>query len=206
MPSSLTFCFHAGYSEYTSYALPSSMRRSDRAESARVEIVGPAAPTYDQAQRCRESLRPLMLKDIGDFCRLANNGECSIGGAYQPPIPSAVDPRGKFVGVSSYRYAWEFLQLPRSATLKQFKLRSEHICSLSFGDLLLYFSSNGFNMIRSNDIHEFLPYFCFLSSYVIVLVEGGHTLSFYGFLLYLCRWLWLHRRTRANGRGSSEWE
>ena len=205
MPSSLTFCFHAGYSEYTTYTLPYSMKRSDT-DSIRVEIVGPAAPTYDQAERCRESLRPLMLKDIGSFCRMANNGECSIGGAYQPPIPEANDPRGRFVGVSSYRYAWEFLQLPRSATLKQFKLKSEQICSLSFGDLLLYFSSNGFNMIRTNDIHEFLPYFCFLSSYIIVLIEGDSVIYSSPFKLFLFRWLWLYRRARSDGLRSSEWK
>lgn len=173
MPSSLTFCFHAGYSEYASYPLPNEIRSNERPENIRVEIVGPAAPTYDQAQRCRGSLKPLMLKEIGEFCRVVNNGECSIGDAYQPAIPPASDPRGRFIGVSSYRYAWEFLQLPKSSTVMQLKLKSEYICSLSFGDLLLYFSSRGFNLIRTNDIHEFLPYFCFLSSYLVVLVEGA---------------------------------
>jgi hypothetical protein len=170
----LTFCFPSGYSEYVSY--PSPVARSHGSDNnnnkVAVEIVGPAAPTYDQGERCRQSLQPLLLKDIGSFCRFANDGQCSIGASYQPPLPEPNDKHSNFIGTSSFHYAWEFLQMPQTATLRQFKAKSDSICSMSFGDVMIYFSSKGFNVNNNNNINAYLPYFCFLSSYTSVLLQG----------------------------------
>jgi hypothetical protein len=45
---------------------------------------------------------------------------------------------------------------------------------LNFGELLFYFESNGLSL-GNEKLSEFMPYYCFLSSYVLVLLEGEST-------------------------------
>lgn len=177
MPTALTFCFHAGYSEYVNYPFPVVLRTGARIGDVPVELTGPAAPTFDQSQRCRESLQPLMLKELNHFCLDVFHGQCSIGAAYQPSLPPPGDVRARFIGMSSYRYAWEFLLMPETATLRQFRAKADYICSLSFSEILMYYSTNGFNLIETSSAGDFLPYFCFQSSYILVLLQGRFTFT-----------------------------
>ena len=67
--------------------------------------------------------------------------------------------------------------MPATATLGEFKAQSSYICSLSFGELQIYLITNGFNSKTNASFvfTEYLPYYCFLSSYTIVLMEGKPT-------------------------------
>lgn len=160
VPRALDYCFHAGYSEN----IMNSMG------TAQVEVEGPAVPASDQLYRCIAALGPLLRQTGPDeeFCAKTYDGECGIGGAYQPTLPFLSD--SGFIGISSYEYAWAFLKMPSTATLDEFRSRAEEICAMSFSDVLLYFEGmNNFN----NDLADYLPYYCFLSSYTLTLLIDG---------------------------------
>jgi hypothetical protein len=159
--SSLNYCFHAGYSEN---AMDSTGSRS-------VEISGPLVPLQDQLDRCVQSVRGLMERKFGRFCSEINRDDCSIGSAYQPPLPAE-----QFVLQSAFRYPWRFLLMPSTGSLQLFRSRAEQICALNFGDLLFYFESNNLSLdpIQLN-LH--LPYYCFMASYVLVLLQGSFSFS-----------------------------
>jgi len=157
VPRALDYCFHAGYSENVLNSVGTT----------EVEVYGPAVPAGDQYERCAEAVKALMRKSEGDFCVKAYHGECSIGGAYQPSIP--VEKDSGFLGISSYIYAWTFLRMPSTASLDEFRIRAKEICSLSFSDVLLYYEN--MNLV-DNDVSDYLPYYCFLSTYTLSLLEG----------------------------------
>lgn len=160
VPRALDYCFHAGYSENV----------LNSAGSKQVEISGPAVSAEDQLERCMRSLAVLMRKEGPDntYCEEVYDGECGIGGAYQPKIPLMED--SGFVGISSYKYAWSFLRMPTTSTLDEFRQRAKEICSMSFGDILQYYEE--MNAINS-DLSDYLPYYCFLSSYTLTLLQTG---------------------------------
>jgi len=160
VPRALDYCFHAGYSENI----------MNTYNTVQVEVSGPAVPASDQLYRCIGSIAHLMRKQGPDdtYCQNVYDGECGIGGAYQPVLPNMKN--AGFIGISSYEYAWTFLKLPTTATLDDFKYRAEEICAMSFSDVLLYFEGmNNFN----NDLADYLPYYCFLSSYTLTLLKDG---------------------------------
>lgn len=160
IPLLVDHCFHSGYSE-PSY---------DTLKNRKVDITGPAVPAQDQLYRCMEAVRPLMEKQYGVFCRSVYHGDCSIAGSYQPPIPSG--KHGNFIGTSTYRYAWQFLQLPDTCSLMEFEERASRICSMTFGELIYYSQTVKDLGLEPEKLASFLPYYCFLSSYVLVLLRG----------------------------------
>lgn len=182
VPSALSYCLHAGYTEIvtgTPRTLPPPNGNSNSPkyskssnivpfyENTQVEISGPAGPAADQFDRCLKALRPLLEKDHGHFCMLVYDGECSIDGAYQPILPDD----GRFIGTSSYILPWEILVLPDTASLELYRSRAENICSMSFNDVLQYYEMK--SLVDSDSkLAEMLPYFCFLSSYAYVLLVG----------------------------------
>ena len=65
------------------------------------------------------------------------HGDCSIAGAYQPPLPNGA--HGKFIGTSSLLVPWKFLMLPATASLAQIKAQASSICQMSFDDIMFYY-------------------------------------------------------------------
>lgn len=90
-----------------------------------------------------------------------------MNGAYQPPLP-----HGHFIGASTYQYPWQFLQMPATGTLPQFKEAAASICSKSFNDIVLYDAT--LTYMKNPKHSSLLPYYCFLSSYIVVLLEDGY--------------------------------
>ena len=171
----VNYCFYAGYSE-TAY---------DSKKKIRIEVSGPELPQADQLQLCLEEVRPLMEKKNNDFCNKVYHGDCSIAGSYQPPLPVA--EFGKFIGTSSLVVPWKFLQLPATASLELIRERASSICQMNFDDIMFYYEVN-FSGDSSSSTIDSLPYFCFLASYVIALLEGIFTLCYsimHPFLLLL---------------------
>lgn len=71
VPSTLSYCLHAGYSE----------RVYDSSKKYLVEIAGPAVPASDQLYRCMYALKPLLfLGDSKSYCNTVYHGQCSIAG------------------------------------------------------------------------------------------------------------------------------
>lgn len=182
VPSALSYCLHAGYTEIVEGSPMMATNQNSNGNSAKaskssnispfymntqVEISGPAGPAADQFDRCLKALKPLLEKDHGHFCMLVYDGECSIDGAYQPILPDD----GRFIGTSSYVLPWEILVLPDTASLDLYRSRAENICSMSFNDVLQYYEMK--SLVDSDSkLAEMLPYFCFLSSYAYVLLVG----------------------------------
>jgi len=154
-------CFYAGYSE----------KATDSDESRTVEVAGPELPEADQLKRCMDLLRPLMEKKNNAFCDQVYHGDCSIAGSYQPPLPGG--DHGKFIGTSSLVLPWSFLQLPATATMEELKAKASGICQMNFDDIMFYYEVN-FSGAAASSVSDNLPYFCFMSSYVIVLLEDGY--------------------------------
>lgn len=100
VPSALSYCFHAGYSE----------RILDSSKSHVVEIYGPAAPAGDQLDRCMEALRPLLFRGAEDsYCNTVYHGQCSIGGkpSHIPFFHSQIIQLFRFISTpSSYGETW----------------------------------------------------------------------------------------------------
>eukprot|EP01033_Poteriospumella_lacustris_P008783 gene8783-6319_t len=146
-------CFHTGYSE----------EAWDSTGQHAVDVVGPPNPSVNQLQNCRRLLEPLMERELDSFCNKVFHGDCSLVGAYQPPVP--VGRHGHFIGTSSYKYPWSFLLLPKTATLEQMATQATKICSKNFGEINYYYVSNGLNA-NNDKLGDYLPYYCFLSAYV----------------------------------------
>ena len=133
-------------------------------------VKGPNKPSKLQLEKCMDSLRPLLEKASGEYCQWIHDGQCSIGGQYQPSLPTG--GHFKFIGTSSYKYAWSFQMMPHTATLSAFKKRAAEICSMSFEDVTAYAERNNLYIDQSNHMTEFLPYFCFMASYNLILLMG----------------------------------
>jgi GDA1/CD39 (nucleoside phosphatase) family len=162
-------CFHSGYSEKNT-----GSGTYTGGKPGEVTIQGPSSASNDQFDKCAASIRPLMNKDLGTFCNQVYNGDCSIGGAYQPQLPDD----GKFIGTSSYLYPWEILMLSGSANLEDYKAKAQYVCSLSFSGVQSYHDANRL-VDTDSKLAELMPYFCFLTTYVYVLLIGKSASSFF---------------------------
>jgi Golgi nucleoside diphosphatase len=151
-------CFYSGYSETV----------KDTTGKVKIQVTGPVLPQKKQLKECLKSVRPLMEKKHNAFCEEVYHGDCSIAGSYQPPLPDG--QHGKFIGTSQLTLVWRFLQLPATASMEELKAAASSICQMNFDDIMFYYEVNFSG--DSNSVVDALPYFCFLSSYVITLLEG----------------------------------
>eukprot|EP00981_Chlorochromonas_danica_P008352 scaffold2136_cov170-Ochromonas_danica.AAC.6 len=176
-----TPCLHAGYAEVltSDEANPITSPALASYSLSNIMMRGPNTAPVNQFQTCKTILRGLMEKSQGAFCREVYHGDCSIAGAYQPPIPHtngsvAAGTRGSFVGTSTYKYAWTFLQLPETATMERLEAQAASICQYNYADLLSYYSSHNLN--NDNDkMTDIIPYSCFIATYIAVLLQGSAT-------------------------------
>lgn len=175
-------CLHAGYSEVltddptsphvTPGLLPYNIRN--------IYMVGPSSAPNNQFLQCKAALRPLLVKQSGVFCNEVYHGDCSIAGAYQPPLPHRYGgsaSHGSFLGTSTYKYAWNFLQLPTTASLADFDAHAAPLCQKSYADILSYYATNNLNT-DNEKMTDIIPYSCFIASYISLLLQEGY--GFYG--------------------------
>ena len=79
------------------------------------------------------------------------------------------------MGTSTFILPWNFLQLPPTASMREFEKKSKKICKMSYREIIEYnagLPGNGYGGNKQDKHDELLPYYCFLSSYIIVLMEG----------------------------------
>ena len=155
-------CFYSGYEE-TVRSLNSIGNLTTNGTTVRV--TGPKKPNSNQFANCMESLKPLLQKHLNSFCYTVYDGECSMDGFYQPKLPSGRN--GHFIGSAMYKYPWYFLQMPQTATIKEFKVKAQDICAMSYDDVLDYNSNLNITVKRDQNV----KYYCFLSSYIATLLE-----------------------------------
>jgi Golgi nucleoside diphosphatase len=157
-----TRCFFSGYEEDVTVDLQKT--HSLRQET--VTIRGPHSTHSSQFDECYDLIIPLLKKELNVFCNVVYDNQCSMDGFYQPSLPVGID--GHFVASATYKYAWAFLQMPPSGSLTLFKDRARKICSMSYSDIKKY--HNSLNTTTKKD--ELLPYYCFVTTYVAVLLES----------------------------------
>jgi hypothetical protein len=162
VPSTLDYCFHAGYRE--------QHRNSE--SNVMVEVFGPPVPAADQLDRCIRVLKSNIIGNDGNwYCDQVYNGNCGIAGQYQPALPESMS----FVGISSFEAPWLFFQLPPTATLSTFREKATDICRMTFGELIDYsaqLASLGKHV--GTEVEDLLPYYCFLGSYTLLILEKGY--------------------------------
>eukprot|EP01031_Cornospumella_fuschlensis_P027429 gene27429-33131_t len=193
-------CFHTGYSEVIpNYIVPNNNNPKNNINSiTTVQITGPSASTNTNTQTnnlnnkyslCRELIKPLLEKSPTSFCAQVYHNDCSVANAYQPPLPHTApsnngetspaasntlgSAHGNFLGTSTYKYAWVFLQLPETASLRDFDAKAVDICKYNYADLQAYYNSNNLN--ADNDkMTDIIPYTCFIAAYISVLLQDGY--------------------------------
>ncbi|CAM9196644.1 unnamed protein product, partial [Ectocarpus fasciculatus] len=167
--NAITACYYSGYTENFQYKDANGTVKT-------YTVSGPKESTADQFDKCYASLEPLLMKSINKFCNLVYDNQCSIGGSYQPPLP---DPKThKYIGTSSYKYAWNFAQMESVGSLKEFRRKSKSICNMTFKEAILYRNSINATLYAQNGNDAYtdsqLPYYCFLSAYSLLLLQGGY--------------------------------
>lgn len=170
-------CLHGGYSEMVN---PDPAMPTTWAGYSASSIKMTGRTLANQFQACRALLRELMDLHPDSLCAEIYHGDCSIGGAYQPPLPhdQAVlgDHRGQhghFLGTSTYKYAWTFLQLNETATLQQLDASATTLCQMSFADVQSFYARNHFDS-GGDKLTDILPYSCFIATYISVLLQDGY--------------------------------
>jgi golgi apyrase len=155
-------CFFSGYKEDYQFTLQKKHSTIEKT----YQIIGPSHSSKHQFENCYELLYPLLRKELNVFCNEVYDNECSMDGFYQPSLP--VGDNGHFVASATYKYAWYFLQLPEFGTISSFKDRAKVICGMDYKEIKSYYKR--LNSTIKKD--ELLPYYCFLTSYVAVLLES----------------------------------
>jgi Golgi nucleoside diphosphatase len=166
-----TPCFFSGYDEKDTSISSSSSSSSSSNEQKVYKIRGPHSSSKHQYEECYELLHPLLRKELNVFCNEVYDNQCSMDGFYQPTLP--INANGHFVASATYKYVWSFLDLPPSGNISFFKKRAQAICEMDYKTIKSY--SHSLNTTVKKD--ELLPYYCFLASYVAVLLESKHILS-----------------------------
>ena len=167
-------CFHAGYSESVTPSLSSS---SSSSSISSYIIEGPELPQANQFELCMNKLKPLLEIKSNSFCNKIYYGDCSIAGAYQPPLPTASSSSmyGQFIGTSKFMLPLLFLKMNEMSTLNDWKEKGNMICQWNMDGVHFYYEVNSFSLNENHqEFLENLPNFCFLVSYIVVLLQDGY--------------------------------
>ena len=165
VPANIDYCFLSGYTENV----------LNSAGNMTVELWGPTVPAGNQMDLCMKSLKNHVL-DVNIFsqgiqnCKDDYHESCAFNERYQPVLAKA-DVAG-FVGMDAVGFTSTFLNLPMSSTIAQFKTAAQNICSMTFSNLMTYYEQNP-SFISIEEITLNLPYFCFIGSYITVLMTEG---------------------------------
>jgi len=158
-------CFHSGYSETV----------SDSLKTLSIKIKGPELPQSNQFELCMNKLKPLLELEFNSFCNQIYYNDCSIAGTYQPPLPLEKSKFNHFIGTSKFMLPRLFLKINEISTLNEWKEKGNMICQWNMDGLNFYYEVNSYSLNENHrEFQENLPYFCFLISYIVVLLQDGY--------------------------------
>lgn len=121
---------------------------------------------------CANITRELLNKrDNKRRCHFVYGEDCSFAGVYQPQLPNKSKKFGEFIAFSLYYHVWQFLRLPKRASLLQLKEKTMKVCAMSKEELDRY--NNG--MLKEYIADDY----CFRSAYTFEVLHHG-----YGFELH----------------------
>jgi Golgi nucleoside diphosphatase len=157
-----THCFFSGYEE----SVDVQVSGKSHTHTKTVKVRGPHSPHSAQFSDCSSILKTLMQKELNVFCNVVYHSECSMDGFYQPRLPGGKGD-GQFIAAATYKYAFSILNMPQRASLSLFKQKAATLCSLDYSGMKKYHKT--LNTTLKKD--ELLPYYCFITTYVAVLLE-----------------------------------
>ncbi len=125
LPAVQDACMPLGYSvEFTSK------------DNERYQIIGNDYQTNNSYEDCRSQVFPLLNKQLNSWCDFAHSGQCSMGGVYQPDLPSPDD--APFYAFGGYFKGWKTLNLPVNTSIWELEKRTCVICSMTWAELNEY--------------------------------------------------------------------
>ena len=78
------------------------------------------------------------------------------------------------------RYAWNFAQMDTIGSLKEFRNKSRDVCRMSYKEAIKYrdhMNTSLYNLNGNSALTDtLLPYYCFLSAYSLLLLQGDELL------------------------------
>lgn len=117
---------------------------------------------------CMKYTKDLLHLEDNEWCEFAHRGECSFNGVSMPELPRQSEHFGEFLAISNYFHVWEFLGLPKRASLEQLYNRTETICSMSKEELFKFNEDNA--KVDDAEVEDY----CFRSSYVFNVLRNGY--------------------------------
>ncbi len=105
-------------------------------DNQRYQIVGNDYQAEKSYQECKSQVLPLLNKQLNSWCDFAHSGQCSMGGVYQPDLPSHDD--APFYAFGGYTKGWKALNLPVNASISDVEKRTRVVCSMTWVELLDY--------------------------------------------------------------------
>ena len=169
--TSINPCFHSGYSEMI----------TDSTKSFSLNIKGPEISQDNQFHLCISILKPLLEKQSNNviLCDKTTNSDCSKTNlnTYQPSSFLTSESHHRiFIGSSSsFMLLKKFLQINEISTLNDWKEKGNMICKMTIDKLHSFYEMNSFAKDESHqEFQKNLPNFCFLVSYIIVLLQDGY--------------------------------
>lgn len=128
-----------------------------------------AGGDYD---KCSQYVKELLHKDKDDWCEFAHRGDCSYAGIYQPALPEQSEHFGEFLAFSNYYHVFDFLNLPKRASLNDLENATKRICAMSEGELHDF---SGHQLDDDDgDVNPLVNEMCFRSTYAFQLLHNGY--------------------------------
>jgi Golgi nucleoside diphosphatase len=117
---------------------------------------------------CLQYTKELLHLEDNAWCDFAHRNECSFNGVSMPELPRQSEHFGEFLAISNYFHVWEFLGLPKRASLAQLYNGTEHICSMNKKELFEFNRENA--KVDDSEVEDF----CFRSSYAFNVLRHGY--------------------------------
>jgi Golgi nucleoside diphosphatase len=128
--------------------------------------------TFDY-DACFAATYDLLRKDTNrGWCTFEMDGECAMGGVYQPPLPKNNAAVDEFIATSNFVDVYRFLDLGESAAVSTIGERAREVCEMSWSELQDYNVELGV-ATKSDEGDDTLAQMCFRSVFVYQLLSVG---------------------------------
>ena len=121
---------------------------------------------------CLEHTRKILHLEQNSWCDFAHRGECAFNGVPMSELPTQNEHFGEFLAFSNYYHVWDFLGLPKRASIQELYDSTEKICSMSKDEIF------EFNRNHARVDDELVEDFCFRSSYAFNVLRNGYGFDF----------------------------
>lgn len=127
-----------------------------------------AEVTMNDFQACMNRTEALLHLENNEWCNFAHRRDCSFNGVAMPELPKQSEHFGEFLAFSNYFHVWDFLGLPKRASLQELYNSTQTICTMGKDELF------AFNKENAGVPDENVEDFCFRSSYVFNVLRNGY--------------------------------